>query len=147
MEESVEMAEKCNVMEIGTQKSQKEWSPEEDTIGNCGNKTQRSTMRPQATFSFFILLTFSLLPPRPSFLPVPPSSSSLLPPRPSSFLVQHCLNHSEYVKVHFSSILTKALPTDGPTDRRTDQRTRPLIEMRTHLKSRLVQMFLHYEAG
>ena len=64
------------------------------------NKTQRSTMRPQATFSFFIFLQFSpffthlvapcsssLLPPRCSFLLAPPSSSSLLPPCSSFFLV------------------------------------------------------------
>ena len=63
-------------------------------------------MRPQATFSFFILFTpfsffhsphrsflhvapFSafVLPPSSSFLLVHPSSSSILPPRPSFFLV------------------------------------------------------------
>ena len=65
------------------------------------NKTRRSTMRPQATFSFFIFFTTfsffhsphrsflhvapfsaSILPPHPSFLLVPPSSSSLFFPRP-----------------------------------------------------------------
>ena len=51
------------------------------------NKTRRSTMRPQASFSFFIFsLSSSLLPPRRSFLRVHPSSSSLLPPRPSFLL-------------------------------------------------------------
>ena len=48
-------------------------------------------------------------------------SSSLLTPRPSFFLVQHCLNHLESVKGHFSAILTKALPTDRPTDQPTDK--------------------------
>ena len=93
-------------------------------------------MRPLATFSFFIFfnkffifsLPSSLLPTRPSFLLIPPSFWSLLPP------CKHCQNHLESVKAHFSSILTKALRTDGPTDRPTDRRTRPLIEMRTHLK-------------
>ena len=54
------------------------------------NKTQRSTMRPQATFSFFIFLQlfhfFSLLvAPSSSLLlpPCPPSSSSLFLPRPA----------------------------------------------------------------
>ena len=37
------------------------------------------------------------------------------------FLVQHCLNHLESAKVHFSSILTKALRTDGRTDGPTDK--------------------------
>ena len=98
-------------------------------------------MRPLATFSFFIFfnnffISFhsprpsflsilpsspSLLPPRLSFLPVSPSSSSLLPPRPSFFLSQHCLNHLKSVKVHFSSILTKALRTDGPTNQPMDK--------------------------
>ena len=99
-------------------------------------------------YNFFIFsLSSSLLPPRRSFLPVPPSSSSLipprpsillvlpsssslLPPRPSFFLVQHCLNHLESVNGHFSSIWTKALPTDQRTNGRTDGLTRPLIEMR-----------------
>ena len=81
--------------------------------------------------NFFIFsLSSSFLPPRPSFLLDPPSSSSLLPPHPSFFFVQHGLNHLESVKVHLSSILTKALRTDGPTNRRTRQ----FIEMRTHLK-------------
>ena len=82
-------------------------------------------IRPLATFSFLIFLSnFSYFHThRPSFLPVPPSSSSLLPPRPSFFLSQHCLNHSKSVKVHFSSILTKALRTDGPTNRPTNKPT------------------------
>ena len=84
------------------------------------NKTQRSTMRPQATFSFFIFLQLfhfftllvapsssSLLPPRPSFLLVPPSSFVLFLPRPAL---------PQSIKGHFSSILTKAQRTDGPTD-------------------------------
>ena len=93
-------------------------------------------MRPQATFSFFIFfynyfifsLSSSLLPPPPYFLLVPLSSLSLLPPRPSFlliplfFLIQHCPNHLESVKVDFSSILTKALPTNGRTNGPTDQR-------------------------
>ena len=96
--------------------------------------------------NFFIFsLSSSLLPPRPSFLLVPPSSSSLLPlcpsfllvppSRTSFLLIQHCLNHLESVKVHFSSILTKVLPTDQRTDQRTDRQTSPLIEMQTHLKN------------
>ena len=60
-----------------------------------------------STFHFFSLSS-SLLPPRRSFLLAPPSSSSLLPPCSSFFLVQHCLNHLESIKGHFSSILTKA---------------------------------------
>ena len=128
---------------------------------NNGNKSEvkkgertrkRKTTRPSEAndasccnffiFSFFLSLFLpvppsspSLLPPRPSFLLVPPSSSSLLSPFPSFFLVQQCLNHLESVKVYSSSILTKALPTDRPTAGRTDRRTRPLIEMRTHLKT------------
>ena len=70
----------------------------------------------------------SILPPRPSFLLVPPSSSSLLPTCSSFFLVQHCLNHLESIKGHFSSIFTKALRTDGPTNGRTDGPT----DGRTH---------------
>ena len=64
----------------------------------------------ETTFSFFHSL-------RRSFPLVAPSSLSFLPPRPSFFLVQHCLNHLQSVKDHFSSILTKALPTDRRTDR------------------------------
>ena len=65
--------------------------------------------------------SLSLLPPHPSFLLVPPSSSSLLPPCPSIFLVQRYLNHSESIKVHFSSILSKALPTDRRTNQPMDK--------------------------
>ena len=112
-------------------------------------KPQRSTMRLQATFSFFIFLQLfhfftllvapsssSLLPPRPSFLLVPLSSLSLFPPCPSFFLVQNCQKHLEFVKGHFSSILTKALPTNQrtnqPTNRRTDKAS--YRDARTHLK-------------
>ena len=111
-------------------------------------------MRPQATFSFFIFLQLFLFfhSPRRSFLVVSPSSSLLLPPRcsfllvaPSSpflFLPRPAVSKS--VRGHFSSILTKALWTDGPTDRRTDQptnrRTRPFIEMRTHLTREAVTL-------
>ncbi len=76
-------------------------------------------MRPLATFLFLIFLTTFH-----SFIPlVPPSSNSLLPTIPSFFLVQHCLIHLESVRlrVHFSSILMKALRADGPTDQRTDK--------------------------
>ena len=70
------------------------WYPFEDKSRDIKvNKTQRSTMRPQATFSFFIFLQLfisslssSLIPPCPSFLLIPPSSS-LLPPRHSFLLV------------------------------------------------------------
>ena len=96
------------------------------------------TMRPQATFSFFIFSlslspfhprrSFLLIPPRPSFLFVPLSSSSLL------------LNRLESVKGHFSSIWTKALPTDGRTDGLTNQPANQQTDKasyrdsRTHLK-------------
>ena len=89
--------------------------------------------------NFFIFsLSSSLLPPRRSFLLVAPSSSSLLPPCSSFFLVQHCLNHLESIKGHFSSILTKALPTDQPTNGRTNQRTDKASyrDAKTHLKRR-----------
>ena len=83
-------------------------------------------MHLQATFSFFTTFSFFHSPhcsflhdPRCSFLLVLPCFSFLLPPRPSFFLVQRCLNHLESVKVHFLSILTKALPTD---QRRTNGR-------------------------
>ena len=83
-----------------------------DPIVTNRNKTRRSTMRPQATFSFFIFLqvfhfftlliilpvppSSSLLPPRPSFLLVPPSSSSLFLTRPAlskSFRIRESLFH------------------------------------------------------
>ena len=84
-------------------------------------KNDNNRTRPSEANDFFTLL-------------VPPSSLPLLPPRPYFLLVQqdqHCINHLESVKVHFSSILTKPLPTN----QRTDRRTRPLIEIRTHLKT------------
>ena len=49
---------------------------------------------------------------------------------------RHVPNHLESLKFHFLPNLTKALPTNQPTNRPTDRRTRPLIEMRTHLKRR-----------
>ncbi len=113
-------------------------------------------MRPQATFSFSIFfnnffifhapyLSFllvprsssSLVPPRPLFLLIPssfsslvlPSSSSLyLPPHPCIFLFPHCLNRLEPVKGYFSSILMKALPTNGPKDKASYR------DARMHLK-------------
>ena len=103
---------------------------------------QRCVLKPLFHFSFFynffiFSLSSSLLPPRRSFLLAPPSSSSLLTPCSSFNLFQHCLNHLESIKGHFSSILTKALPTDGrtdgPTDGPTDGQTRPLIEMRRRI--------------
>ena len=113
-------------------------------MGEVMNKTQRSTMRLQATFSFFIFLQLfhfftllvapsssSLLPPCPSFLLAPPSSLFLLPPSSSFFLVQHCLNHLESIKGHFSSILTKASRTNGRTNGRTDKAS--YRDARTHL--------------
>ena len=75
-------------------------------------------MRPQATFSFFILFTtffiFSL----------------------SSSLLQHCLNHLESVKGHFSLNLTKALRTDGRTDQPTNGQTEEAsyTDARVHLE-------------
>ena len=78
-------------------------------------------------FHFFTLFdapsSSSLLPPHPSLLFFPPSSSSLLPPCSSYFLVQHCLNHLETIKCHFSPYLTKALPTNQRTNQRTNQPT------------------------
>ncbi len=82
------------------------------------NKTVWSTMRPQATFSFFkifyYLYFFTLL----LFLLVPPSSSSLLPNRPSFSLVHHYLIHLESVKVHFHRFWRKQY---RPTDQRTNK--------------------------
>ena len=55
-------------------------------------------------FLFYnIFIFFSLLVASSSSSLLPPSSSSFLPPRPS-FLVQHCLNLLESVKVHDESI-------------------------------------------
>ena len=107
------------------------------------NNTERSTMRPQATFLFFIFFSsfFAFLasssphPPRPSFLPVPPSfSSSFLPPRPSFLLVPpssstlffHHPALSKSFKICKSqffidfdeSIINQ--PTDQPTNQPTD---------------------------
>ena len=45
---------------------------------------------------------------------IAPSSLSLLPPHLSFFRV---LNHFKYIKIRFSPILTKALPTDHWTNR------------------------------
>merc|ERR1719370_1542531 len=89
------------------------------------NKTRRSTMRPQATFSFFIFLQLFHF----FTLHIAPSSSSLLPPRPSFLLV---LPSRPLSKSSKSSIWTKALRTDGPTDRRTDKAS--YRDARTHLK-------------
>ena len=71
-------------------------------------------------FFLFHFITLLVPPSSPSLLP-PPASSSLLPPRPSFFLIQHCLNHLESEIGHFSSILTKALPTDRRTNQPTDK--------------------------
>ena len=91
----------------------------------------RPMMRPLATFSFFIFLkTFSFFhSPRPSFLLVPPSSSSLLPPGPSFFPRPAMSKSFRICKRPFFIDFDESI-TDGPTDRRT----RPLMEMRTHLK-------------
>ena len=90
------------------------------------NKTRRSTMRPQATFSFFIFLQLfhfftllvapsssSLLPPRPSFLLVPPSSLFLFLPRPA--LSQSLRIHKRPFFIEFDKSVTDG-PTNGPTD-------------------------------
>ena len=98
-------------------------SKQQNHSRNSGSQTHvtRPSEANDASFcDFFIFHFFTLL--------GPPSSSSLLPPRPSFrliplFLVQHCLNHLESVKVHFPSILTKALPTDGRTNQPTDRPT------------------------
>ena len=50
------------------------------------------------------------------------------------------LNHLESVKDHFSSILTKFLPTNG----RTNGRTKPLIEMRGRSYKRWFFMLVEY---
>ena len=124
------------------------------------NKTRRSTMRPQATFSFFnfflqLFHFFTLLnaPPstsllslRPSFLFVHPYSSSLLPPRPSFLLVppsslslflpRPALSKSFRIrKWPFFIDLDESVTdrrTDGPTDQRTDKAS--YRDARTHLK-------------
>ena len=97
---------------------------------------------------FFYFYTLPVTPSSPSLHPpVPPSSPFFLPPRPSFllvppcssfFLVRHCLNHLESIKGHFSSIFTKALRTNqrtnGPTDRRTDKTS--YRDVKTHLKSK-----------
>ena len=88
-------------------------------------------MRPLATFSYFIFLTtFSFFhSPRPSFLPVPPSSPSLLPPRSSFLLVTPhpsffpfpALSNSFTIRkgpffIDFDESITDQR-TDGPTDK------------------------------
>ena len=99
-------------------------------------------MRPQATFSFVIFFTifsffYSL---RRSFLFVAPSSSSLFPHRPAlskSFRIRKSpffINFDESI-------------TDQPTNRPTDRRTRPLIEMRTHLKRKENNIFEQISAS
>merc|ERR1739848_405076 len=100
------------------------------TMKNTATATMMKTRPSEANdasfsdfFIFHFFATFSFFhSPRPLFLLVSPSSSFLLPPRPSFLLIQHCLNHLESVKVHFSSISTRALPTDGRTDQPTDRR-------------------------
>jgi len=83
---------------------------------HASRKTRPSEANDASFSDFFIfhfLATFSFFhSPRHSFLLVP-----------LFFLVQYCLYHFESVKVHFSAILTKALPTDGRTDGRTDRPT------------------------
>lgn len=97
-------------------------------------------MRPQATFSsplfhfnpfsspLFHFFSFFNSPRRFSI------SSLLLPFR--SFLhfkdPKHCPNHLESVKIHFSQIVTKAVPTDRA---RTDKASSG--DVRTHLKTHL----------
>merc|ERR1712237_238928 len=105
-----------------------------------GRGGQRCVLKPLFHFSFlynFFHFFTLLVAPSSSSLLLAPSSSLLLPPRPSFFLVQYYLNHLESIKGHFSSILTKALPTDGPTDGRTDGRTDKASyrDARTHLKT------------
>ncbi len=105
-------------------------------------------MRPQATFSFFIFLQLfhfstlliapsstsqlsssSILPPRPSFLLVPPSSTSLFLPRPA-------LSKSFSIRKRPVFIDLDESVTDGPTDRPTNGRTDKASyrDARTHLK-------------
>ena len=102
-------------------------------------------MRPLATFHYsFFSLSSSLLPPHPFFLLITPSSSSLLPPRHSFLLVTPSSSSLFFPRPALSkSIRIRKSPfyinfdesiTNRPTDQRTDRRTRPLIEMRTHLK-------------
>jgi hypothetical protein len=105
------------------------------------NKTQKSTLRPQATFSFFIFFVifffvhFSKLfhtfkvETRPKALPTDhpinrqADKASYRDDKLRFNATKHDLNHSETEKIHFSLILTKALRTDQPTDGRTNQRT------------------------
>ena len=119
-------------------KSEKRWIYIRSAV-KTRPRGQRCVLKPLFHFSFFynffiFSLSSSLLPPRRSFLLVPLSFLSLFPPCPSFFLFQNCLNHLEFVKGHFSSILTKALRTNGPTNGPTDGRTRPLIEMRGRIE-------------
>ena len=95
---------------------------------------------PHRSFLHVAPFSASILPPRPSFLLVPPSSSALLPARPSLFLVQHCINYSESVKGHFSSILTKALRTNQRTDQPTNGRMNKASyrDARMHLKTTII---------
>ena len=105
-------------------------------------------MRPQATFSFFILLQLfhfftllvapsssSLLPPRPSFLLVPPSSLFLFLPRPA--LSQSLRIHKRPFFIDFDESVTDQR-TNGPTNGRTDKAS--YRDARTHLKRNLLQL-------
>ena len=84
-------------------------------------KNKTAGVNDASSSHFFIFHFFSL-------------SSSLFPPHPSSLSLPRPAPSKSFklksVKGHFSSILTKALPTDGRTNQPTDGRTRPLIEMR-----------------
>ena len=84
-------------------------------------------MRPRATFSFIFFSTFSFFHSlRQPFLLVSPSSSSLFS---SSSTKSFRIRESPFF-IDFDEGIT-----NRPTNQRTDRRTRPLIEMRTHLKS------------
>ena len=102
-----------------------------------------------ASFSDFLIFHFLttfifFCSPRPSFLPVPPSSSSLFPPHPSFLLVppsssslffpRPAVSRSFRIRKRSFFINFDESITNQPNNRRTDRRTRPLIEMRAHLK-------------
>ena len=94
-------------------------------------------------YNFFHHFTLLVAPsPRCSFLLVTLSSSSLLPPRPSFFLVQNCLHYLQSVKGHFSSILTKVLPTNQPTDRPTDRPTNRRTDKASYRDRRMLNYIL-----
>ena len=95
----------------------------------CMERNKTEVVHDASSNHFFIFSLYpSLLSPRRSFLIVPPSSLPLFLPSPAlskSFRIRESLFFIDFDE----SI------TDRPTDQPTNRRTRPLIEMRTHLKT------------